>query len=122
MDMNTAALNACHLADDKANKNYETFGARVIEDLIHDLMMGRPVTTVRGIKVNLAFLLDGEGFISDDEAAQLITGTEDCRGDLLHEIEDRARRLVVQWVTDSDIAAAVISERVRDRVLEAEEA
>lgn len=117
----TAALNAFHLADDKANKNYETFGARVIEDLIAELMEGHAVTTVRGIKVDLAFILDDCALICDGEVAAMICMTKEERNDRWLLVEQQAKTIVKQWVTDSDIAAAVISERVRDRVLEASE-
>lgn len=121
IDGATAALDAFHAQQDRAEREYETFGARVVEDLISDLMEGRAVTTVRGIKVNLAFILDGQGFISDDEAAALIVMNADDRAYFCMDLEVRAKERVKDWTEYSDIAAAVIAERVRDRVLEASE-
>ena len=122
MDMNTQALNQLQDREDRAERDYKTFGARVVEDMVDELMSNQPITTIRGVKVDLAWILDGEGFISDYEAAVLIAGGTETRWDMLTGFENRARAMVERWITDSPIAAEIISERVRDLVTEADDA
>lgn len=121
LDGATAALKAFQLQQDKAEQNYQTFGARVVEDLIAEIMEGRPVTTVRGIKVDLAFILDDCALIPDGDAAMMLCMTRDERADRWLLVEQQARAIVEQWAETSDIAQAVINERVRERAMEAEE-
>ena len=121
MDMNTAALKDLQLREDQSERDYKTFGKQVVEDMVDDLMSNRPIATIRGKKVDLAYILDGEGFISDYEAAQLIAAYGTEREDMLTEIEMKARAMVKKWIADDPLAAEIISERVRDLVMEAEE-
>lgn len=121
MDMNTAALKDLQLREDQSERDYKTFGKQVVEDMVDELMSNRALTIIRGVKVDLAWILDGEGFISDYEAAVLIAEYRDDRHELMWRIENRARAMVNKWITDSPIAAEIISERVRDLVMEAEE-
>lgn len=122
MDMNTLALKDLQLREDQSERDYKTFGKQVVEDMVDDLMSNRPIASINGGgKVDLAYILDGEGFISDYEAAQLIAATWTERLDIVHDIERRAKAMVEKWITDDPLAAEIISERVRDLVMEAEE-
>lgn len=121
MDMNTAALKELQLREDQSERDHKTFGKQVVEDMVDDLMSNRALTTIRGKKVDLVFILDGEGFISDAEAAELIGAGWDGdrrRYDILEELEKRARKMVEKWITDDPLAAEIIAERVRDLVME----
>jgi hypothetical protein len=121
MDMNTAAIQLREAREDQAERDYKTFGARVVEEMVDDLMSNRALTTVRGKKVDLAWILDGEGFISDYEAAALIAADMDVRNDIFYMIEQRAKETVSRWIETDPLAAEIISDRVRDLVMEAEE-
>lgn len=121
MDMNTAALKDLQLREDQSERDYKTFGKQVVEDMVDELMSNRPVATIRGKQVDLAFILDGEGFISDSEAAALIAEYREGGDEAMCHIERRARRMVEKWITDDPLAAEIVSERVRDLVMEADE-
>lgn len=122
--MGTVELDLLQYQSSEAKKesDYQTFGARVVEDLVAEILEGKVVTMVRGAPVDLSFILDGHGFISDDEACSLLIMDKEHRADYWEMIvEPRARELVKDWTEYSDVAADVIAQRVRDRVLEAEE-
>lgn len=121
MDMNTAALKDLQAREDQAERDYKTFGKQVVEDMVDELMSNRAVTTIRGMKVDLAWILDGEGFISDLEAAVLIAGDNEQRDYMIRMFERRAKATVEKWITDDPLAAEIIAERVRDLVMESEE-
>jgi hypothetical protein len=121
MDMNTAAIQLREAREDQAERDYKTFGKQVVEEMVDDLMSNRPVATIRGKKVDLAWILEGEGFISDSEAAALIADFVDDRHVTLLRIEKRAKAMVEKWIETSPLAAEIISDRVRDLVTESEE-
>lgn len=118
--MNTAALNQLQSREDQAERDYKTFGARVVEDMVDDLLRNQPVAILRGVKINLAWILEGEGFISDFEAAKLIAADSDERNDLFLDIEKRAKAIIGEWIETSPLAAQIIEDRVRECALEAE--
>lgn len=121
MDGNMAALRALHAAEDRAEKNHRTFEPGIVEELIDDFMSGRPITKLRGIKVDLAYIFDGEEIIGNDEAAKLIYCGMDERIGLFSDIEERMRERVKNWIESSDLAASIIEDRVREAAQETEE-
>lgn len=121
IDGATAALEVMHKQQDKSERDYQTFGARVVEDLTAEIMEGKAVTKVRGIKVDLFFILDDEEIFTRTEQEAMLVASKEEFADILTIVGIRMKAHVVAWVNESDIAAAVIAERIRDRVMEAEE-
>lgn len=118
----TAALAIEERRQDRLERDYKTFGARAVEELIDDLLQNKSIATIRGIKVDLAYILDGEGFILDDEVARMFAMRCEERADYWDlVIEKRAKARVKAWIETSDIAAGVIAARIRECVMEAEE-
>ena len=123
-DGNTAALREYEASQARAERIYDAYADRVIDDIVDDIVSGRTLK-VFGVNYSIHdFINDGLGaapgyegvecFLDTDDLVQLLLNKpevqQDVRVRLLKEIERRVR----EWCATSERAQEFIDQRCRD--------
>lgn len=123
MDGNLAALRIFQSQNDEADQYHDLFGQQVLSDLIDDLMRGESVYEVRGVKVNLSYVLDyvldGLPALSYDDTARLVKASREEVIEFKEEIDERARQHIIAFL-GQDLGADIVEERARELMNETE--